>query len=400
MTTNEWIELERRVLLNTYARPDFVIDYGRGSRLYDLDGKEYLDFVAGIAVCAFGHADERSQQVLAEQAARLWHCSNLYHFMPQIKLAEFLIEHTFADKAFFCNSGTEAVEAAIKFSRKWAKEHKGAECYEIIAMKKSFHGRTYGALSATGQMHLHAGFEPMLSGFRFAEFNDAQSAAELITDKTCAVIVEPVQGEGGIYPASVEFLRELRRLCDVHNLLLIFDEIQCGFGRTGWFCAHEAYGVQPDIMVAAKPIAGGLPLGAVLVTDRVAACIKPGDHGTTFGGGPLASAVALDILQRIAEPSFLESVRQKGEHLGRRLEEARQEFPIVTETRGAGLMRALEVSIDPKILIRACEQEGLLICKTGGQAVRFLPPLNVTHEEIDEAAAKLHRALVGIGVVQ
>ncbi|MDZ7371809.1 MAG: aspartate aminotransferase family protein [candidate division KSB1 bacterium] len=399
MTTNEWIELEQRVLLNTYARPDFVIDYGRGSRLYDLDGKEYLDFVAGIAVCAFGHADERSQRVLAEQASRLWHCSNLYHFMPQIRLAEFLVEHTFADKAFFCNSGTEAVEAAIKFSRKWAKENKDAESYEIVAMKKSFHGRTYGALSATGQTYLHAGFEPMLPGFRFAEFNDARSVAELITDKTCAVIVEPVQGEGGVYPATPEFLQELRRLCDSHDLLLIFDEIQCGFGRTGRFCAHDAFGVAPDIMVTAKPIAGGLPLGAVLVTDRVAACIKPGDHGTTFGGGPLASAVALDILQRIAEPSFLESVRKKGEYFALRLEEIKQEFPVVVEARGAGLMRALEVSCDPKALIQACAKEGLLICKTGSQAVRFLPPLNVTYEEIDEAVVKLRRALAGMGEV-
>ncbi len=397
MKAKELIELEQRVLLNTYARPDFVIERGEGTYLYDTEGRAYLDFVAGIAVCAFGHADPRSQAVLAEQAERLWHCSNLYHSQPQVKLARFLVEHTFADKVFFCNSGTEAIEAAIKFARKWGRAEHGEHCCEIISMKRSFHGRTYGALSATGQQHLQQGFEPMLPGFRFAEFNDSASVAALIDERTCAVIVEPVQGEGGIYPATEEFLQSLRRLCDEHRLLLIFDEIQCGFGRTGTFCAHESYGVTPDILTAAKPIAAGLPLGAVLLTDAVAAAIKPGDHGSTFGGGPLATAVALDVLERIAQPSLLQEVREKGEYFRDRLLEIKKECAAVVDVRSRGLMLALEVTLDPKELIGACAREGLLICKTGSQAVRFLPPLNVTVPQIDEAIEKLRRALHNMG---
>ena len=396
-TPNEFIELEQRVLLNTYARPDFVITRGQGCYLYDSTGKAYLDFVAGIAVCAFGHADPRSQAVLADQAARLWHCSNLYHTEPQVRLAEFLVEHSFADKVFFSNSGTEAIEAFIKFARKWAQAVKGESCFEIISMNRSFHGRTYGALSATGQTSLHEGFAPMLPGFLFAEFNDLESVRALINEKTCAVLVEPVQGEGGIYPASQEFMQGLRRLCDERNLLLILDEIQCGFGRTGTFCAHESYDFTPDIMAAAKPIAAGLPLGAVLLTDAVAAHIKPGDHGTTFGGGPLATSVALDVLTRIADPDFLKQVREKGDYFSEKLRQVKSRFNTVVAVRSSGLMLAIELSIEPKALIQACAEEGLLICKTGGPSVRFLPPLNVTFEQIDEGVAKLERALANSG---
>jgi acetylornithine/N-succinyldiaminopimelate aminotransferase len=394
---SEFIELEQRVLLNTYARPDFVITNGKGSYLYDSTGKAYLDFVAGIAVCAFGHADPHSQAVLADQAARLWHCSNLYHTEPQVRLAEFLVEHTFADKVFFSNSGTEAIEATIKFARKWARIVKGDDCFEIISMNRSFHGRTYGALSSTGQRSLHEGFEPMLPGFRFAEFNDLESVRALVCEKTCAVLVEPVQGEGGIYPASEEFMQGLRRLCDDQNLLLILDEIQCGFGRTGTFCAHESYGLTPDIMTAAKPIAAGLPLGAVLLTDAVASHIKPGDHGTTFGGGPLTTSVALDVLVRIADPGFLEQVQKKGDYFTEKLLQLKSKFNTVVAVRGRGLMLAIELSIEPKELIQACAEEGLLICKTGGSSVRFLPPLNVTLAQIEEGVEKLERALANLG---
>lgn len=396
-TANEWIKLEKQVLLNTYARPDFIITRGRDCYLYDSDGKSYLDFVAGIAVCAFGHADPQSQAVLAEQAARLWHCSNLYHTETQIKLAEFLVEHTFADKVFFSNSGTEAVEAAIKFARKWARVHKGQDCHEIISMNRSFHGRTYGALSSTGQTYLHEGFAPMLPGFAFAEFNNLESVRAMVNEKTCAVLVEPIQGEGGIYPATDEFMRGLRRLCNERGLLLILDEIQCGFGRTGTFCAHESYGITPDIMVAAKPIAAGLPLGAVLLTDAVAAEIKPGDHGTTFGGGPIATAVALDVLQRIAEPNFLQQIREKGDYFTQKLLELKNQFETVVAVRSRGLMLAIELSIEPKLLISACAEQGLLICKTGGPSVRFLPPLIVTRAQIDEGIEKLAAALNKLG---
>lgn len=397
MKSDEFIKLEHQVLLNTYARPDFVINRGDGCFLYDTDGKAYLDFVAGIAVCAFGHADPRSQLVLAEQAAKLWHCSNLYHTEPQVRLAEFLVKNTFADKVFFCNSGTEAIEATIKFARKWAHAVKGEGCFEIISMKRSFHGRTYGALSSTGQTSLQEGFEPLLPGFQFAVFNDVESIRSLVSETTCAILIEPVQGEGGIYPATEEFVQGVRQLCDDHHLLLILDEIQCGFGRTGNFCAHESYGVVPDIMAAAKPIAAGLPLGAVLLNDQVAEQIKPGDHGTTFGGGPLTTAVALDVLQRIIDAEFLQQVREKGDYFRLKLENLMKNYDSITAVRNRGLMLAIELSIEPKSLIQACAEEGLLICKTGGPAVRFLPPLNITRELIDQGVEKLARALAKMG---
>ena len=393
MNTRDLIDIEKNVLLHTYARPDFVLTHGKGSFLFDTTGKAYLDFVSGIAVCAFGHADAQSQKVLADQASRLWHCSNLYHTEPQVKLAKLLVDNTFADKAFFCNSGTEAMEACIKFARKWAKNTKGENAVEIISMNQSFHGRTYGALSATGQSNLHQGFEPLLPGFRFADFNDLDSVTSQINKKTCAIIVEPVQGEGGIFPATTEFLQGCRQLCDEFGLLLILDEIQCGFGRTGSFCAHEQYAIKPDIMAAAKPIAGGLPLGAVLLTDIVAQVIKPGDHGTTFGGGPLPSAVAFDVLSRILDPELLSDVRSRGEYFFGKLQGLQAAYPEITGVRGKGLMLAIQLSIEPKDLIATCADEGLLICKTGGPAVRFLPPLNVSKKEIDMGIEKLTAAL-------
>ncbi len=397
MKTKELIELENNVLLHTYARPDFVITHGKGACLYDSDGREYLDFVSGIAVTAFGHADEQSRRVLAEQASRLWHCSNLYHTEPQTKLAQLLVDNTFADKAFFCNSGAEAVEAAIKFARKWAQAEKGEQAFEIISMKQSFHGRTYGALSATGQPNLFEGFQPMLPGFVFADFNDLDAVKRLATEKTCAILVEPVQGEGGVFPAEQSFMTGLRDLCDDMNLLLILDEIQCGFGRTGTFCAYEDYRVTPDIMTVAKPIAAGLPLGAVLLTDAVAQHVQPGDHGTTFGGGPVATAVAHDVLTRILEPQLLQHVRDMGAVFFQQLQELQKKSPVIKEIRGKGLMLAMEIDVDPKSLIAACAEKGLLICKTGGQAVRFLPPLNVTEKQIEKGLQKLQAALDEMG---
>ncbi len=397
MDKQELINIENDVLLHTYARPDFVLTHGKGSFLYDSEGKDYLDFVSGISVCAFGHADEQSQKVLAEQAAKLWHCSNLYHTEPQVKLAQMLVENTFADKVFFCNSGTEAMEAAIKFARKWAKKEKGENAFEIISMNGSFHGRTYGALSATGQGYLSEGFQPMLPGFKFADFNDLESVKAQITDQTCAIIVEPVQGEGGIFPATDDFLKGCRTLCDEHNLLLILDEIQCGFGRTGTFCAYEQYDMTPDIMASAKPIAAGLPLGAVTLTDAVAQYINPGDHGTTFGGGPLVTSVAFDVLSRILNPDFMAEIREKGDYFKTKLEELQHSVADIVAVRGKGLMLAIQVSIEPKELIAACAEQGLLVCKTGGPAVRFLPPLNVSLNEIDLAVNKLKEAFTRIG---
>ncbi|MBN2413216.1 aspartate aminotransferase family protein [candidate division KSB1 bacterium] len=384
-------------MLGTYSRPGFVISHGNGVYLYDTDGKKYLDFVSGIAVNAFGYNDKQTQKALLEQSQRLWHCSNLYYTEPQVQLAELLVKKTFADKVFFCNSGTEAIEAAIKFARKWASATRSKEDFQIITLNRSFHGRTYGALAATGQPKFWENFGPMLTGFEFADFNDLESVKKRISDKTVAVLVEPVQGEGGVYPATQEFLQGLRELCEENNCLLILDEIQCGFGRTGTFCAYEQYGILPDMMTVAKPIAGGLPLGAVLMNDNIASHIKPGDHGTTFGGGPLVTFVAHDILKRISRQSFLDSVKEKSDYIFAQLNELQGKIPDIVSVRGKGLMIGIELSVDPQTVINKCIADGLLICKTGGNAVRFLPPLIVEKKHIDEAVKKFTNVLNKVG---
>jgi len=397
MKTKDIITSEKKVLLGTYTRPEFVISHGEGVYLYDTDGKKYLDFVSGIAVNAFGYNDKQTQKALREQSEKLWHCSNLYHTEPPMRLAELLVENTFADKVFFCNSGTEAIEAAIKFARKWASTIPGKEDFQVIAFNKSFHGRTYGALSATGQPKFWENFGPMLPGFDFAEFNDLESVKKLISEKTVAVLVEPIQGEGGVYPATPEFFQGLKELCEKNNCLLILDEIQCGFGRTGSFCAYEQYNIIPDMMTVAKPIAGGLPLGAVLLTDKIAVHIKPGDHGTTFGGGPLVTFVAHDILNRIKHKSFLDSVKEKSLYLFEQLSKLQENVPGISSIRGRGLMVGIELEVDPGTVIKKCAKEGLLICKTGGNAVRFLPPLIVENLLIDEAIKIFKNVLLAVG---
>jgi acetylornithine/N-succinyldiaminopimelate aminotransferase len=385
MTTTEVIEAERRVLLGTYARPGFVLTHGEGVHVFDKDGKRYLDFVAGIAVNGLGHADEGAVRTLREQAANLWHCSNLYYTEPQVRLAELLVEKTFADKVFLANSGTEAVEGAIKLARKWGRETKGRDGFEFVAFENSFHGRSMGALSATGQAKLRGDFEPMLPGFRFAAFNDLDSTAALITPRTCAVIVEPVQGEGGVYPAEAEFLPGLRRLCDERRCLLILDEIQCGLGRTGTFCAYEQYGIRPDMMVIAKPLAGGLPMGAILMTDEIAELVKVGNHGSTFGGGPLIASVAEYVVQKISQPAFLMRVRENGEYLRRQLEQLLPVCPEIVAVRGKGLMFGVELSIAAQPVIESCAENSLLVCKAGDKTLRLVPPLIVERPHIDEA---------------
>jgi predicted acetylornithine/succinylornithine family transaminase len=393
MDSRQLIEAEKQYLLGTYTRPPFVITHGKDGHLFDSDGKAYLDFVAGIAVNALGYGDELALESLEHQARKLWHCSNLYYTEPQVRLAKMLIAHTFADKVFFCNSGTEAIEAAIKIARKWARVQKHRSAYEIVAMHQSFHGRTYGALSATGQPALADGFEPMLAGFVFAEFNNLASVRDKIGPHTGAILLEPVQGEGGINPATGEFMKGLRDLCNDQNCLLILDEIQCGLGRTGTFCAYEQYGITPDVMAIAKPLAGGLPMGALLLTDHVAAPIQAGSHGTTFGGGPLVSAVAESIVSRLCDERHLAHVREMGAYLNDQMIQIKREYNAISEVRAKGLMIGLELTIDPQDLISACMAAGLLICKTGSNAVRLLPPQNVQKQHIDEAAEKLREAL-------
>jgi len=385
MKTQEIINLEKEVLLGTYSRPPFLLTHGEGPYVYDESGKKYLDFVAGIAVNALGHGDEGAQKALREQAQKMWHCSNLYYSEPQVRLAKQLVDNTFADKVFFCNSGAEAIEGSIKIARKWAKEQKGDECYEIIAFNNSFHGRTMGAISATGQPKFWQGFEPMLPGFRFADYNDLDSVKRQLSEKTCAILVEPVQGEGGIFPAEQEFMQGLKDLCEQQNCLLIFDEIQCGLGRTGTFNAYEHFHVQPDIMAIAKPMAGGLPMGAILMTDEAASPIKVGNHGSTFGGGPLVSAVAEYVVQKISQRSFLQHVRETSEYLWTRLLSLQKEHAEIVAVRGLGLMCGVELESDPKKVIDACVKNGLLVCKAGGNTIRFLPPLIIEKSHVDEA---------------
>lgn len=379
--------------IKAYNRPSFVLDHGKGCEVWDTDGRRYLDFVAGVAVNALGHADPATVQALVEQAPKLIHVSNLYWTEPAIELAQLLTESCFADKVFFCNSGTEAIEGAIKFARKTAKERHGPDKTAIVAFEHGFHGRTTGALATTEKAAYREPFAPLLPGVRFAPFNDLQAAQEAINDDVCAVLVEPLQGEGGINPASDEFLRGLRELCDQHNAVLIFDEIQCGGGRTGTLWAHEQYNVSPDIMAFAKPLGGGLPIGAILTTDAVAEHIRPGDHGSTFAGSPLVCAVASVVFKRLSNPLTLAHVQQMGEYFQNRLRQVQAENNRITQVRGRGLMLGAAIVGSVANVRSAAQDMGLLVVGAGDDVIRFVPPLIVQPHEIDEAVSVFRHAL-------
>ncbi len=384
MNASEIMTMEKENYVGVFIRPGFVLSHGDGMYLYDTEGKEYLDFVAGIAVNALGHHDKGALQALTAQAEKLWHCSNLYYTEPQVRAASLLTRHTFADKVFFCNSGTEAVEGAIKFARKWAHKVKGVNRPEMICFHDSFHGRTYGALSATGQSRFRQDIGPVLDGFRFAEFNNPESVKNRINENTCAIMVEPVQGEGGIFPADPEFLPELRRIADANHILLIADEVQCGMGRTGTFCAVEQYNMSPDIMTLAKPLAGGMPIGAILATDAVAGMMAPGDHGSTFGGGPIVCAVAEYMVRRVLQPELLQNVKENGYYLQHKLQSLVGSFGLKS-VRGAGLLVGVQMQVDAGKVIKKCAENGLLLVKAGHNTVRFIPPLIVEKSHIDRA---------------
>jgi acetylornithine/N-succinyldiaminopimelate aminotransferase len=390
------IALEHEYVLQTYRRPDFVLVRGEGAHVFDSTGRVYLDAVAGIAVNALGHRDPEVVATLQAAAEGLIHVSNLYHTEPQARLASMLVERSFAARVFFCNSGTEAMEGALKFARKCAQERDGTGKTDIVAFSNSFHGRTMGALSATATEKYRSPFEPLVPGVRFVPFNDLAAAEAAITRQVCAVVVEPVQGEGGIHAAQPEFLRGLRAACDRLGALLIFDEVQCGLGRTGLLWAHELYGVAPDIMTLAKPLAAGLPMGAVLMTQSVADVMVPGDHGSTFAAGPLVSQVAQVVLQRVSNADFLASVRAKGDHLAGRLRDLAASSLLVREVRGRGLMWGLECSVEAPQIIAAGYRNGLLTCGAGTHVVRLLPPLTITMAEIDEMVNRLTAALADV----
>ena len=392
---NSTIQDEQQYLLQNYVRPDFVLVRGEGSTLYDETGKAYQDWVAGIAVNSLGYNDAGINQSLKEQSdTGLWHVSNLYHTEPHAKLAKQLVESSFADRVYFCNSGAEANEGAMKFARRVAYTQGKTEKTEIVTFTAAFHGRTMGALSVTPKDKYQAPFKPLINGVVLAEFNNIESAIEAITDKTAAVIIEPIQGEGGVNVASTEFLQALRDLCNQHEALLIFDEIQCGLGRTGTLWAYEHAGVTPDIMTLAKPLANGLPIGAVLVTDAVADYIKPGDHGSTFAGGAVVTNVASHVVERINQPEFLAHVAEVGEYLIERLEEINS--PHIKEVRGRGLMAGIELDIEASHLIKAGYEQGLLMVNAGTNVLRFVPPLIVEKSDVDELIGKLMSILENV----
>lgn len=377
----------KKYLMNIYNRFPVMLRKGRGMKVWSSDGKEYLDFVGGIAVNCLGHCHPSVVIALQKQAQRLLHVSNLYHIEPQIKLAKLLIEHSCADKVFFCNSGAEANEAAIKLTRKYAKDHTAPDSdrYEIITTFGSFHGRTLAALSATGQEKFKKGFEPLVAGFKHVPFNDVEALQKAITKHTCAVMLEPIQGEAGIKMPLEDYLKEVRQVCDEHKLLLIFDEVQTGMGRTGRLFAYEHFGVEPDIISLAKGLGGGVAIGAMLAKETVAASFQPGSHAATFGGNPLACAAAIATIQTLLEDGFiLDNCKRMGNYFMKGLERIKKDFPsYIVEVRGLGLMLGMEITNPCGPIVNSCAERGVLINCTGGNVLRFTPPLIVTEREID-----------------
>jgi acetylornithine aminotransferase len=378
------MEKADRYIMKTYGRYPLVPVRGEGCSLWDADGKRYLDFLAGVAVNNLGHCHPRVVAALQKQAAELIHCSNYYHIPSQIELAELLCDRSFADRAFFCNSGAEANEAAIKLARKYSREKFGTDRYEIITALASFHGRTMATVSATGQEKVQKFFDPLLHGFRHVPFNDADLLRRAITPNTCAVMLEPIQGEGGIVIPSPDYFREVRRICDEHRLLLIFDEVQVGMGRTGRLFAHEHFAVTPDIMTLAKALAGGAPIGCMLAKEEVAASFGPGTHGSTFGGNPLVTAAGVATVRAIFAEGILENTIEMGEYLMGRLEQLKKKFPMIVEVRGIGLMIGMELSVPAGEIVARALTQGLLLNVAQDTVLRFVPPLIVTSVEIDE----------------
>lgn len=396
-TPQEIIELEQKYVVQTYTRPKFVLERGDGVWLYDAEGKAYLDAGSGIAVNALGYKSDTIVEAIRNGADGLLHVSNLYHTAPHALLARDLCESSFADRIFFCNTGTEANEGALKFARKWARKNGYSDKTGYVAFTGSFHGRTMGALSVTATEKYRAPFEPLIGNVSFAEYNNLDSARQVINEKTCAVIVEPVQGEGGVTPAEADFLTGLRTLCDEAGALLIVDEVQCGLGRTGTLWAYEGYNITPDMMTLAKPLAGGLPMGAVLVTQAVADTLEPGDHGTTFAAGPLVCSVAHAVFNHINTSQFLGDVRAVGHYLADKLRTEVAASSLITSVRGKGLMWGL-VSVPPAgEIVAEARHHGLIILVAGPNVVRLLPPLTITQSDVDTLVERLVKTLEAIG---
>lgn len=394
---NATMEMADRYMFRTYARFPLTLVRGEGCRVWDEEGREYLDFVGGIAVCALGHSSPVVTEALIRQSRTLVHVSNLYYTKPQAELARMLVENSFADRVFFCNSGAEANEAAIKLARRYSREKLKSARYKIISMENSFHGRTMATLSATGQKKVQVGFDPLVQGFSFVPFNDLEALKAAIDDEVCAVILEPIQGEGGVVCPGPEYLKGVRRLCDDRDLLLIFDEVQTGMGRTGKLFAHQHYGVSPDIMTVAKALGNGLPIGAMLAVERLAEAFGPGSHATTFGGSPLITAAAAAVTRSILEDGWLSHCSEMGQYLRGRLEGLAGRHSCVREVRGLGLIAGMELDRPCASVVEACMDAGFLVNCAHETVLRFIPPLVVGREEIDLLCGTLDRIFGSLG---
>lgn len=397
MEKQEYINTAEQELLHTYNRFSLVLDHGEGVHLYDTDGKEYLDFAAGIAVCALGYSNEAYKAALKHQVDQLLHTSNLYYNVPTIEAAKKALAASGMDRIFFTNSGTEAIEGAIKAAKKYAYTRDGHAGHEIIAMKHSFHGRSIGALSVTGNAHYQEPFEPLMPGVKFAEFNNLESVKKLVTDRTCAILMETVQGEGGIYPADPAFLEGVRALCDEKDILLILDEIQCGMGRTGEMFAWQNYNVKPDIMTCAKALGCGVPVGAFFLTQRVAdKSLAPGDHGTTYGGNPFVGAAVSVVFDQFAQLNLLAHVKEVAPYLEQKLDELVAKHDFLVTRRGKGLMQGVVCKLPVGKVSAAALEQGLIVITAGADVLRFVPPLIIEKKDVDEMAEKLEKALLSV----
>lgn len=392
MKTEEILTMGKENVMNTYGRLPIALVKGSGTWVWDSEGKPYLDFVTGLAVTSLGHSHPEIVETIRQQAGEMLHSSNMYWIANQVKLARMLTDHSFADKAFFCNSGGEANEGAIKLARKYAKKNYGQDKYKIVSLKNSFHGRTLATLTATGQDKYHKDYEPLPAGFSYIEMNDLKGLEGAIDEQTAAVIIESIQGEGGVHPISKEFAHKLREVCNEYGALLIIDEVQTGIGRTGKLFAHEWLGVTPDIVTMAKALGNGVPIGAVIASDKVASAFLPGDHAATFGGNHLATAVGCKVMEIMTREDFLPEVRKKGEYFKKRLQELAQKHGLEGQVRGLGMMIGLPLKEKGPEIVSFCSDKGLLINCVGGTTLRFLPPLTVKTEEIDQAIEILDEA--------
>ena len=393
-TMKEYIDEAERALLHTYNRFQIVLDHGDGVHLYDMDGKKYLDFAAGIAVFALGYNNQRYNDALKAQIDKLIHTSNYYYNVPAIEAAKKLKEVSGMDRVFFTNSGAESIEGAIKAARKYAYLKDGTTDHEIIAMEHSFHGRTMGALSVTGNPKYREAFEPMIGNIRFAKMNDFESVLSQVTDKTCAILFETVQGEGGIYPAKEEFMKKIKALCEEKDILLILDEIQCGMGRCGSMYAWQKYGVKPDIMTTAKALGCGVPVGAFLMTEKVAQhSLTSGDHGTTYGGNPLAAAAINVVLDLFGENHIIDNVQKTGAYLEEKLNELADKYDVIETRRGIGMMQGLVFKVPVGPVINKALEKGLILINAGTDIIRFVPPLVITKEDVDQMIGILTQSI-------